>query len=730
MLKKFFLHLIINFLIISALIGAYIHLPESYQSIDNRLKDFMFLSRGVREDSDTIRIIAIDEPSLSQLGQWPWEREKIALILQNLTLAGAKIIGMDVFFSEIDKSSPNYVFENLNKSKQITDKDFATIKSLVNLPDYDKTFAEMIANTPTILGYIMDLKDERNLEQFPMINTTISEKNYIGHDFLPVAKGVTLNIERFQDKAFSSGFLNNIPDASGMIRRVPLLIKYQEVVFTSLAMEIYCLLTGIDSINVLYEETGISNLELISGEDSFSIPTDRNGRLFLNFLGPQNSFEYISAKDIFNNNFDKNEIKDKVVLFGATAVGLLDLRASPFDNALPGIEVHATAIENMLFQNYLQSPDWVEGATAVTMLLLAVIFTVLYSFLSASMTVVILLISLVLFYQLMNYMLFQQGIILNILFPLLSIILLTISSTLINYFLANKQRKLIKDKFAQKVSSAVVDDILKNEQSDILIAQEKDVSIFFSDIRGFTQISESLGSPSKLIDLLNVYMTPMVDNIMQQKGTIDKFIGDAVMAYWNAPHEVKNHADMAVQSALAQLKMLDDVNLILQDKYQLTIDIGIGINTGKATVGEMGSRGRSDYTIIGDAVNLASRLEGLNKPYGCHLIISEFTKAQLTDEYIIRQLDKVRVKGKHEGIAIYEVLGRGVAEGQLKHNLDLYYDALALYYEAKFDESLKLFEELLINEQSQLIKIYIDRCTQYINKPPIDFDGVFTHTSK
>ncbi len=725
MRKRLIIHLIINLLLITGLLGVYISLPKTYQSLDNRLRDFMFISRGKVDDSKMISIVTIDEPSLKTLGQWPWERTKIARMLENLTTAGATIIAMDVFFSEQDKSSPQYVIHSLGLDTSL-DK-----KLVTSLPDYDQIMAQTIGQTPTILGYIFDLKKARNTEQFPIINATISEKNFANTEFLPQAKGVTLNLEQFQESAFSSGFINSLPDESGMIRRVPLLMKYQEVVFTSLAMEVFRLVSGLDAININYEHTGISSLELVYDGGSAIIPTDRNGRLALNFLGPQKSFTYISAKDVIANTFDKTLVKDKIILFGATSVGLMDLRATPFDNALPGIEVHATAIENMIKQDYLQEPDWSEGATTLLLIVIMLFLTLLYSFLPAHWTVLLMCFSLYGLYVFFDFMLFQQGLILNMLFPLVCIILLTISSTLLNYFLENKQRKKIRDRFSQKVSAAVVDDIMRQGSTDLLIAQEREISIFFSDIRGFTNISEALASPTKLIDMLNIYMTPMVESIMHHQGTVDKFIGDAIMAYWNAPHHVNNHADKAIQSALQQMQQLKRVNQFLLQKYQLSIDIGIGINTGQATVGEMGSKGRSDYTIIGDSVNLASRLEGLNKPYGSNIIISEFTLAQAKADYVIRELDKVRVKGKKEGITIYEVLQEGTAQEPLISLLKRYNKALAYYKKAQFVDAMALFEQLKATEEkTTLYELYIARCQNYIDHPPSDFDGVYTFTNK
>jgi len=705
------------------MVAVFIKLPESYQSIDNRLRDFLFVSRGQEKDSDNIRIVEIDEASLRELGQWPWERNKIAQLLQNLTAAGASIIALDVFFSEQDKSSPINIVKKLNlREKLPTD---------LMLDDYDQVLADTLAETPTLLGFVFDLQQSINADQFPMLNATITEKNFSGVDFLPLGKGVTLNLEKFQDKAMASGFINNIPDTSGMIRRIPLVIKYQDIIFTSLSLEVYRLLTSVDEINVNYLPTGISSIDLFQQENTSSIPTDKHGRLFLNFLGSKKSFTYLSAKDVINNKFDPAIVKDKIVLFGATAVGLLDLRATPFDNAMPGVEVHATAIENMLNQNFLQHPDWAGGATLLLIFAIGIILTLFYNVLPAYSIMLLMIISLYSIYHFYYYLLFQQGLIINILFPVTSIFLLTISSTVFNYFQANHQRKIIRDNFARKVSSSVVDEILKNNDQGIMLAQEKEISIFFSDIRGFTNISEQLASPTKLIDLLNIYMTLMVDSIMEKQGTVDKFIGDAIMAYWNAPNQVDDHADASIQSAIEQIKMLDQVNVILKQKYDIEIDIGIGINTGVATVGEMGSRGRSDYTIIGDSVNLASRLEGLCKPYGSKIIISQSTLQQAKQKYVIRELDRVRVKGKKEAITIYEVLDYKSQTKELEQQLIEYQIAMDAYLKGEFQVAKTLFDVLLESDLDNILyALYSERCQLYINNPPTDFDGVFTHTTK
>lgn len=740
------IHLLNSIIIISLLLWFYNALSYSksnsrlrvMESIDNRLRDFLFISRGVKEDSKGITIVAIDEASLKAQGQWPWERSKIAQLLDNLNSAGALVIGMDVFFPEADKTSPHRIMQSLKLNSILAE---AGIK--VAVENYDHIMAESISRSPVVLGYLFDTQEQRNSDLFPMLNIIITEKNFT-QEYLVTAQGVTLNLEAFQDQALSSGFLNNIADATGMIRRVPLIIKYQEVVFTSLALEIYRLISGVDAINVNYADgTGITSLTLLHQARqtgiSTDIPTDSAGRLFLNYLGPKNSFNYISAKDIIANDFDKSQVEGKIILFGATAVGLMDLQATPFDKALPGIEVHATAIDNMLTNNYLQHPDYAHGLTYVLVIMTGLILTVLYAYLSAFYSLLLMLFTLYVNYLLFTYLLFEQKLIFNLLFPFANIVLITMASTLTNFFLETRQKKVIWDNFSRKVSASVVDDILQHRRVDLLIAQEKDISIFFSDIRSFTELSERLGSPSDVVNLLNIYMTPMVDNIMKQHGTVDKFIGDAIMAYWNAPNDVEHHADKAVQSALEQMSQLKNVNKHLLKKYSLQLDIGIGINSGRATIGEMGSSGRSDYTIIGDSVNLASRLEGLNKVYGSHIIISQYTLELLTEEYVIRELDQVKVKGKTQAIRIYEVLALNSAKEKWQDELQAYHKALSQYQNCHFSESQKSFAALCkdyaddyghSNGKHTLYHLYQKRCEEFIQNPPKEFDGVYTYTTK
>ncbi len=616
----------------------YISNNSFFESLNNKITDAFFLYRGEVKPSDNIVIVDIDEKSLRELGQWPWSRDKVAQMLQNLTDAGVGIIGLDVVFAEHDSSSPKRVLDKLG------------VKG-IEAPDFDEELANTFANSPTISGYIFNFQEETKAKA-PNISTIIVEKNYKDEDYLPVAKGVITNISVLQENSYSSGFFNTIPDDDGIVRSVPLIVKYDGSIYPSLSLEILRLVYGAKKIVINYEEIGISSISL----DSLKIPTDRFGRLSLNYYGKSRLFRYMSAVDIYNNSFKKEDIKGRIVLVGTSASGLLDLRATPFESTYAGVEVHTTAMENITNQSYISHPSWVEAVDILIILVLLILIVFLFVFLGALKTAIFSVVTMGTFIYVAYYFFVQDGIVLNVIYPVIASTILYMILTSLHYLFESKQKELIKNKFAKKVSKAVAESLIKQGDKDILEAKEKEITIFFSDIRGFTTISENFADPKKLIDFLNLYMTPMTEIITNNQGTVDKFIGDAIMAYWNAPLDVQDHADMALQSAIEQIRELEKLNIKLKEQNLPHIDIGIGINTGLAVVGEMGSQGRSDYTIIGDSVNLGSRTEGLCKTYKAQILITEFTKNALVKEYNIEFIDDVKVKGKEESVKIYKVI--------------------------------------------------------------------------
>ncbi|MCT7646189.1 CHASE2 domain-containing protein [Aliarcobacter butzleri] len=716
-IKKFSIYFVLSLSLSIFLSAIYIFFPSLPDSLDNRLRDYLFTIRGKLPHNQNVVIVDIDETSIKSLGQWPWSRDKLAKILENLTLANVGIVGLDIVFAEEDRTSPHKILQDLKIYKK-------------DVPNYDLEFANVVENSPVILGYQFDLVKKDNVNaKVPQIPAIFIEKDKPqDKSYLIEAYNTILNIPQIQDKAYSSGFFNNIPDDTGIIRSVPLIISYDDTIYPSLALEVIRVINDTQKAVVQYDENGISNIVL----DDISIPTDRYGRMLINFRGPERSFKYISAIDIYNNSFDKSEIDGKIVLIGTSAAGLFDLRATPFDSIFPGVEVHANIIDNILMQDFIYKASWLDGANILIIFVLSIIVVMLTTYTTFWANPIIFLSFSISYLFLVYNLLFDYGIVLNILFPIATVLIASIMTTLFDYFYNIKKEEAIKAKFASKVSKNVMDDILKNIDKNEFSAKSKEVTIFFSDIRGFTNISEKLDA-KELISFLNRYMQPMSEIIIKYQGTIDKFIGDAIMAYWNAPIDIKNHCDLALKASLEQLEVLEKLNVELQKENLPKIDIGIGLNTGTVIVGEMGSSLRSDYTVIGDTINLGSRVESLCKYYDSKLNISNFTKDKLQEEYIFRFLDLVKVKGKNEPVEIWQVLGSGEAKESLKEELDLYHKAIEFYKNSDFVNALEIFESLENNENKtnkNIYKIYITRCKEFIKTPPKNFDGVYEHTTK
>ncbi|MDC0933316.1 adenylate/guanylate cyclase domain-containing protein [Arcobacteraceae bacterium] len=726
------------FILLSLVLSsAYLFLPSHFQSLDNRVRDFYFKFRGPEKASDDVIIIDIDERSIKELGQWPWERDKFAQVLTNLTNNQAGIIGLDIVFAEADKTSP----AKFAKKWGLEGK---------SLPDYDSILSNTVANTPTILGYVFDF-NTNNTNDAPQVPAIFIEKNKPKREFLPAAKGVLTNLEIIQKNGYSSGYMNNIPDETGIIRSVPLIIKYQDQAYPSLAFEMYRIATNSKKVILQYDLNGIETIQL----KQKPINADRFGRLYLNFRGPFKSYKYISAVDVYNNNISPNDLQGKFVLIGTSAYGLMDLRSTPMDSVIAGVEVHANLIDNLLHDDMLTKPPWIEIADILAIILIVFIVTMVFYLLSWQMLLAVYSLSFFGILYLNYYLLFEQYIIINSIFPVFAMILSFIGILAVKYLLESKQKDMIKGKFASKVSADVMEDILKNPDSNTLDGAEKEITVFFSDVRNFTNISEAMGNPKSLIKFMNKIMEPMTKIIIEEKGTVDKYIGDAIMAYWNAPLDVPNHPDKAVIASLRQLHHLKKLNnelknipefkniVKLSEENSLPIvDIGIGINSGIAIVGEMGSSQRSDYTVIGDPINVGARLESLCKYYNSKLNISGYTKKLLKGKYIYRFLDLVTVKGKKEPLEIWQIHNYDnntsetlfyESKEKLLEELKLYHQAIDLYKKEEFKKALEIFKEINdwdCKSNINIYDIYIERCKHYIDVPPTNFNGIYIHTSK
>jgi adenylate cyclase len=696
---------------------TYIFIPNKFDEINNKLQDIILLIRGSKDDSKIVTIVDIDAKSIKMLGQWPWSRDIISTLLTKLDKNDAKIIALDVMFKEEDSKSPI----NILKKYNLYNKN-------MKIPDYDSLLSKTIVSTKAILGYQFKLEQKDYInKKTPSVPAIYIEKNkQESNNTLVQAKGTILNISKFQDISTSRGFLHNLSDSSGITRSVPLVISFEDKPFPSLALEISRIALQENRVIINYDELGVENIMI----GDFKIPTDIHGKMILNFRGEAKTFKYLSAIDVIEDRVDISNIENKIILIGTSALGLLDLRSIPFDSAFPSVEIHANAVDNILNEDFLYTPTWASGIDILHIIILATI--IIFFFLYSSITVGSIMALCIFVGDLYGiyYILIKYGIILNILFPLLTMVLAIIVSIMIKYIFEARQSAIIKNKFSQKISKNVMNKLLVDHgNNDILTGTKREVTMFFSDIRGFTNISKSIKNPKNILKFLNAYMESMSQIIIDHNGTIDKFIGDSIMACWNAPVDVENHADMAVCAALTQLDKLKEIN----KTNNIEIKIGIGINTGNAIVGDIGSKNRSDYTVIGDSINLGSKIESLCKFYGSTLNISNFTKAKLTKKYSYRFIDLVTVEGKSETVEIWQVHQLGEATGELQKELSLYHTAIIKYRRKEFKQALKILK-IVKNmpniSNTKIYDIYIERCHKMISNSSEYFSKIFEHTEK
>lgn len=664
---------------------GYIFHNGTLQTLDNRLSDLFFKIRGDVPADPRIAIIDIDEKSLARLGRWPWSRDVLARIIENLHRNGAAIISLDMVFAEEERR------------RKTDDR------------NNDKILAEVLDTTPTVTGIFIDFRNDPipHNPHPPTPSAIFVERGKpVALDPIPTAASLITNIPTIQQHALSFGFVNTIPDPDGIIRRIPLLIRYQRIFYPALSFETVRLLGGSRHVEIDYSAAGVD--QITTG--AIAVETDRFGQMRLNYRSNHRSYTYISAVDVYEGRLKPTAIKNKILIFGSSAAGLLDLRATPMAPAFAGVEIQAVAMDNLIHGDYLITPDWSEGAEIAGMGLITLCFWLLFLYAEPLFATAIGGTTVIGWYYLAYRLFLDHHIIINILFPMLLMIELIFVLGLFNHYYESRSKRSLRQKFAKKVSPQVLEDLMRNTDDKRVIRKEV-VTIFFSDIRNFTTLGEKMKDPQKLVDYLNRYMTPMAQIIIDEQGTIDKYIGDAVMAYWNAPLPVENHEERAVRTALRQIKTLQELNRTFERDNLPPIEIGIGIHTGEAIVGEMGSEGRSDYTIIGDNVNLASRIEGINKIYGTTILITEATYKGISDPSLARKIDRVKVKGKEEPVDIYEVFTKTIDS---KERL-LHQKALEYYQTGNAKKAKRLFIALQKRYPSQLYYHFIQRCEQAIH---------------
>lgn len=708
------------------------------QRIEKIFYDFRLRATLVNTIDPRIVIVTVNEESLAQEGSWPWNREKMAYLVDMLfDYYGIKLLGFDVVFAEPDKSSGMQLLEKLAAGPLSHNNDFlATVAEMRPQLSYDDVFAKSLANRPVVLGYFYSHFKGKKPEVGKLPTPLASADKLPFKHSLFNAQSYTANLEPLQKSTPAGGFFNNPSiDPDGIYRKLPLLACYRNNVYEALSLALFRALLGSPPVEFIVNGDYNLNADDIRLEgikiEGFTIPVDKTGAILLPYRGKQGSFHYISAADVLNGVTDPAKLKDKIVIFGTTATALSDFRATPVQSTYPGVEIHANILGALLDQNIKSRPTYILAAELMELLLICLLAIGLFPRLSAPWTTFAFVLLLALLFA-GNFYCWQIRDLDTVLAtPVLMLCLLFGLQIFFGFFLESRRKKQINLLFGQYVPPELVAEMSQSDENFSLQGESREMTVLFSDIRGFTSISESM-EPKALCELINAILTPVTQAIHETQGTIDKYIGDAVMAFWGAPLHDPHHAHNAVSSALMIVKILEKLRLLFIAKGWPSIDMGIGINTGIMNVGNMGSQFRMAYTVIGDAVNLGSRLEGLTKHYGVKIIVSETTR-QAAPEFIYRELDMVRVKGKQQALVIYEPLANqsSINDEQL-HDLYLLQHGLLCYRQQQWQSAREIFDQLAAKYPGdKLYTLYLQRIRHYQLTPPDDdWDGIFTHTDK
>ncbi|MBI2602135.1 MAG: adenylate/guanylate cyclase domain-containing protein [Deltaproteobacteria bacterium] len=732
--------------------------------LEMNILDWRVTTRGVVKPKSKIAILAIDEKSIEKFGRWPFSRSVYGQALRNLKKAEVRWIALDAVFSEKERPT-------LDDAKHLLVKHFAgkrkipgsqvkgvisELEVLRDISPADRQFSKAIeAFGNVILGYFYFLSkyeiEQAGRQEAPFRGIEEMESSEIQLVILPEGRtladypqltihGIVPNISPVTASSPYHAFFSNEADSDAVMRWATLVRIIDGRLMPSLTLKLAAEMLERD-ILVEFDNIGIQSIELISREDEtdvLEIPIDPLGigRALINHRGPRETFPHISLADAYDNNFDvktREQLKDAVLLLGMTAIGINDMRPNPFDTTTDGVEVHAAALDNIVNKDLLQRPKSIYVTELLIVLFIGLLFSPLMIASHALVSALLTAASIVGYYFFDHYYWFNNGIWAYMGVPFIEITLLFVSTTLFKYFSEEYEKRKVKGAFSLYLAPEVIDQVLDEPGQLRLGGERKKLTIFFSDVRGFTTISESL-TPEQLCEFMNTYFTPMTEIILRSKGVLDKYIGDAIMAFWGAPLSLPDHADRALNSSIDMLYALDKLQREFKEKGFPHCDIGIGLNTGEVSVGNMGSNERFCYTVMGDAVNLASRLEGLTKEYGIRLILSEFTVATLSQtNHLVRDLDDIRVKGKKEPVKVYHCFRPDdLAEKDLKELIGMFGEGRKFYREQDWKKASSIFADCLkIEAKDGPSLVYLKRIEEFTSKPFIEnWDGVYTFTHK
>lgn len=713
------------------LVGAW-HLPvvtllDNY-SYDARLRAFMENTQDER-----VVIVDIDEKSLAELGRWPWNRGVLAkLVHQLVDEYEVSAIGFDIVFAETDESSGLPVLEALAQN-ELRDNPSYQRALAAQRPhlDYDQRFVEALSGRPTVLGFHFSERSGGALGSALPEAQPFSAILAPGQ--FPVLPGFSANLERFQNAAAGGGHFNPLTDGDGVIRRVPMLVGYQGGYYPALSLAMLQLLVG-EGFLLPYAAATDAPLEwidVVGHHGSLRIPIDGDGAALVPYRGPEGSFPYVSAADVLAGRLDKDQLAERIVLLGTTASGLKDQRSTPVGAAYPGVEVHANLISGALDGSIREKPHYMIAVEVFLLVAIGGSLAIALPFLSPLAGTALTLLMLAAL-TVGAVALWQAGLVISFAAVILASVAIYGFNAAWGFFWESQVKRQFTALFGQYVPPELVDEMARNPAGYSMEGRNAVMTVMFSDVRDFTTLSEGL-TAKELSSLMNEYLGAMTLIIQQQRGTLDKYIGDAIMAFWGAPIAEPEHARKAVIVALEMQQAMQQLNERFQARGWPKLRIGIGINTGMMTVGDMGSQVRKAYTVIGDAVNLSARLEGLTKFYGVDVAVGEETQAACPD-IVFRELDKARVKGKTDAVAIFEPIGQvDTVTSEKLAEIDQWHEALEHYRRQQWDEASTILEALRAAFPAVTLYVrYIERIARLREDPSIgpEWDGVMTFNRK
>jgi adenylate cyclase len=718
-----------------ALVPLRVFDPQPLQEL--RLRTFD-LFQALRPREQTIRpvaIIDIDEASLKEIGQWPWPRTVVADLITRLKEQGALVIGFDIVFAEPDRMSPAVAAESFRGL------DDETRAKLGSLPSNDDVLADAIKHARVVVGQAGAATPQPRSNAEMTLQTGFAFKGPDPTPFLVTFAGLLRNVLPIEQAAAGRGLFSINPERDGIVRRVPLVMDAQGVLVPSLSLEMLRVLsqTGAIIVHVDPAGDGVQSVA-IRGLD---VPTDARGQIFVHF-NKSDPARYVSAKDVLQGKLSRDRLRGKLVLIGTSAVGLLDLKTTPVEAVMPGVEVHAQILESVLTNSLLVNPAYAIGAELVVAVLFGLAIIVAAPMLSATIVVVLGAFLIAGLIGLSIYLFVAHNLLIDFTYPLISSWLIYLALTFVNYFREQKQRQQIRSAFGFYLSPHMVEQLARSPEKLVLGGEERRMTILFSDVRGFTTISEHYkDDPQGLTRLMNRFLTPLTNAIIERKGTIDKYIGDAIMAFWNAPVDDDEQEVNACDAALEMQARAQALNVELKQEADadggvyMPLRIGIGLNTGPCVVGNMGSDFRFNYSVLGDTVNVAARLEARTKDYRLPLVIGSRTAEKAKQKFATMEIDLIQVKGKKEPEAVYAVLGRAEVEQdpRCQELCELNASMIASYRKQEWDKALDLINrcrELASSfNVAGLYDMYVERIASYrADPPPKDWDGVYEAESK